>query len=98
MWAPTTPGKPVPTATDGQRSLKLPGIVKSLGTLSARSLTRYHEVSLIDNEFQGIQARPVSRNRATNPEYLRVGETIAFSTTSAPPTIVTPDRDRVTAV
>jgi hypothetical protein len=43
-------------------------------------------------------ARPISRNRATNPVYLRVGETIAFATTSGPPTIVTPDRDRVTAV
>jgi hypothetical protein len=67
-------------------------------TSTNRSLTRYHEVPLFDNEFKGFYARSVSRNRATNPVYLRVGETMAIATTSAPPTIVTPDRDRVTAV
>jgi len=39
-----------------------------------------------------------SPNRATSPEYLRAGEPIALSSTSAAPTIVTPARDRVTAV
>jgi hypothetical protein len=43
------------------------------------------------------QAR-ASLNRAINPEYLRVGEVIAFSNTSAPATIVTLERARVTAV
>ena len=37
-------------------------------------------------------------SRATSPEYRRVGEPIAFATTSAPPMITTPERDRVTAV
>jgi len=45
----------------------------------------------------GDQPR-ASPNRAINPEYLRVGELIAFSNTSALPTIVTPERERVTAV
>lgn len=48
--------------------------------------------------FSRLETGASSPNLATSPEYRRVGETIAFSTTSAPPTIVTPDRDRVIAV
>lgn len=47
----------------------------------------------------GARYQPrASRNLAINPEYLRVGEVIAFSSTSTPPAIVTPERERVTAV
>lgn len=47
---------------------------------------------------QTIGAPRASPSRAINPEYRRVGEAIAVSKTSAPPMIVTPERERVTAV